>query len=61
MIKVVSCFWNAELYITNCIRTLKNQIDKDFEVYLIDDMSNDKSVSIIKSLISFSSKYRKKI
>jgi glycosyltransferase involved in cell wall biosynthesis len=51
MIKVVSCFWNAEQYITNCIKTLKNQIDKDFEVYLIDDMSNDKSVSIIKSLI----------
>ena len=51
MIKVVSCFWNAEQYITNCLKTLKNQIDKDFEVYLIDDMSNDKSVSIIKSLI----------
>lgn len=51
MIKVVSCFWNAENYISNCIRTLKNQKDKNFEVYLIDDMSNDNSVNLVKTLI----------
>jgi GT2 family glycosyltransferase len=35
MIKFVCCFWNAEKYIKNCIRTLKSQTDKDFEVYEI--------------------------
>jgi len=52
MIKIVSCFWNAEQYISNCIKTLKNQLDGDFEVFLIDDMSTDKSVEVIKNLIS---------
>lgn len=51
MIKVVSCFWNVEKYISNCIKTLKNQKDKNFEVYLIDDMSTDNSNNIIKELI----------
>ncbi len=57
MIKIVSCFWNAESYIPNCIRTLKNQIDKDFEVYLIDDMSTDNTVSVIKKLILDDSRF----
>jgi glycosyltransferase involved in cell wall biosynthesis len=52
MIKIISCFWNAETYISNCIKTLKNQKDKEFEVFLIDDMSTDKSVEVIKNLIS---------
>jgi len=51
MIKIVSCFWNAEKYITNCIKSLKNQKDKNFEVYLIDDMSTDNTVSVINELI----------
>ena len=58
MIKVVSCFWNAEQYISNCIRTLKNQTDKDFEVFLIDDMSNDNTVSVINGLISNDSRFK---
>ena len=57
MIKIVSCFWNAEQYISNCIKTLKNQLDGDFEVFLIDDMSNDNSVSIVNSLISNDSRF----
>ena len=44
MIKFVCCFWNAEKYIKNCIRTLKSQKDDDFEVYLIDDISTDGGV-----------------
>ena len=51
MIKFVVCVWNAEKYIKNCIRTLKSQKDEDFEVYLIDDMSTDTTVDVIKSLI----------
>ena len=51
MIKFVVCVWNAEKYIKNCIRTLKSQQDTDFEVYIIDDMSTDTTVDVIKSLI----------
>ena len=51
MIKFVVCVWNAEKYIKNCIRTLKSQKDDDFKVYLIDDMSTDTTVEVIKSLI----------
>ena len=51
MIKFVVCVWNAEKYIKNCVRTLKSQKDEDFKVYLIDDMSTDTTVDVIKSLI----------
>jgi glycosyltransferase involved in cell wall biosynthesis len=47
----VVCVWNAEKYIKNNIRTLKSQKDIDFKVYLIDDMSTDNTVELIKSLI----------
>lgn len=52
MIKFIVCVWNAEKYIRNCIRTLKSQQDTDFKVYIIDDMSTDSTVDIIKNLIS---------
>ena len=50
MIKFVCCFWNAEKYIKNCIRTLKSQKDTEFEVYLIDDISTDNTVEIINKI-----------
>jgi len=50
-IKFVCCVWNAEKYVTNCIKSLMNQKDKDFSVYLIDDLSNDKSVNVMRNLI----------
>lgn len=52
MINFVVCVWNAEKYIKNCIRTLKSQIDKDFKVFIIDDVSIDDTVEITKSLIT---------
>lgn len=58
MIKFVSCFWNAENYIKNCIRTLKSQKDTDFEVYLIDDMSTDNTVELVKTLIEGDSRFK---
>jgi len=57
MIKFVCCFWNAENYIKNCIRTLRSQKDTEFEVYLIDDMSTDNTVEIVKNLHSLSESY----
>jgi len=51
MINFVVCVWNAEKYFKNCIKTLKSQSDKDFKVFIIDDISTDNTVEIIKSLI----------
>ena len=51
MIKVVSCFWNAENYIEKCINSVKNQLHKNFKMYLVDDVSTDNTVKIIKKLI----------
>jgi glycosyltransferase involved in cell wall biosynthesis len=58
MIKFVCCFWNAEKYIKNCIRTLKSQTDRDFEVYLVDDMSTDNTVGVTKKLIEGDSRFK---
>ena len=51
MIKIVSCFWNVESYIDRCINSVKNQTQSEFVMYLIDDVSNDSTVNIIKNHI----------
>lgn len=58
MIKFVVCVWNAEKYIKNCIRTLKSQKNSDFEVFIIDDVSTDSTVEIIKSLIDNDNRFK---
>jgi len=51
MIRFLSCFWNAEKYIQNCIKSLQNQKDTKFKVHLIDDLSDDNSSKLINNLI----------
>ena len=51
MIKIVSCFWNASKYLNNCVNSLLRQKDKDFQVYFIDDLSNDNSYEVLESLV----------
>lgn len=57
MIIVVTCFWNVEKYITKCIDSIKNQTIQDYKVFLIDDMSTDKTVDIIKNQIEGDSRF----
>jgi glycosyltransferase involved in cell wall biosynthesis len=52
MIKIVSCFWNAEDYIEKCIESVMSQDFKDFKMFLIDDMSTDNTVEKIKNKIN---------
>jgi glycosyltransferase involved in cell wall biosynthesis len=52
MFKIVSCFWNAESYLTDCINSITMQSHNDYMVYLVDDMSTDGSVELAKRLIS---------
>lgn len=51
MLKFAVCVWNGEKYIQNCIRSLKNQTDNEFQVFIIDDLSEDKTVEVTKKLI----------
>lgn len=51
MIRFVVCLWNAEKYVKNCVRSLKNQKDLDFKVHIIDDISTDNSVKVTRDLI----------
>ena len=52
MIKIVTCFWNVEDYIEKCITSIKNQKFTDYKVFLVDDVSTDNTVEIIKNLIN---------
>jgi glycosyltransferase involved in cell wall biosynthesis len=51
MIKIVSCFWNVEKYISDCIKSVMSQKLTEFKMFLIDDVSDDNTVKIIKDLI----------
>ena len=51
MIKIVSCYWNASKYLNNCVNSLLRQKDKDFQVYFIDDLSDDNSYEVLESLV----------
>jgi glycosyltransferase involved in cell wall biosynthesis len=58
MIKVVSCFWNAEKYIGKCVESLQMQKHRDFEAYFIDDMSTDNSVDRLHKIIGDDERFK---
>ena len=52
MVKTVSvlmCVRNVEKYVGNCVRSILDQTFTDFEIVIIDDLSNDKTKEIIES------------
>jgi len=48
---IVSTFWNANKYVQECIKSLKEQYFTNFVAYFIDDMSSDESYEIAKKTI----------
>lgn len=58
MIKFVVCVWNAQSYIEKCIDSILFQTDSDFEVYIIDDISEDKTVEIIKKKVDDDKRFK---
>jgi len=58
MIKIVSCFWNISPYVEKFINSIKIQTHKEFEVFLIDDLSTDNTVSRIKDLIKDDNRFK---
>lgn len=49
--KIVVPFYNAEKWISKCVSSLKNQRNKNFKCFLIDDMSTDGTSKTIQELI----------
>lgn len=47
-VSVLLCVRNEEKYIGGCMKSILSQTYKDFEVIIIDDMSNDHTQTIIK-------------
>jgi glycosyltransferase involved in cell wall biosynthesis len=47
-VSVLLCVRNEEKYIGDCIKSILSQTYEDFEVIIVDDMSNDHTQTIIK-------------
>lgn len=47
-VSIVVPIYNAELYIENCLKCLRNQTYKNIEIICVDDGSTDKSAEIVK-------------
>ena len=58
MIKIISCFWNISPYVEKFINSIKIQSYKEFEVFLIDDMSTDNTVELIENLINNDNRFK---
>ena len=58
MIKIVSCFWNISPYVEKFISSIKIQTYKEFEVFLIDDLSTDNTVRLIQDLIKDDNRFK---
>lgn len=50
LVSVIVPSYNHEKYITQCIESIVNQTNKNFELIVIDDGSKDKSPKILKEL-----------
>ncbi|MEZ4915501.1 MAG: glycosyltransferase family 2 protein [Chitinophagales bacterium] len=51
LISIITPVHNSENYIEECINSVKEQTYTNFEMIIVDDFSNDQSVSIIKKNI----------
>lgn len=50
LLSIIIPSYNEEKEILNCIKSLKNQTYKNFEIIVVDDGSTDKTLQILKSL-----------
>ncbi|MEG0021461.1 MAG: glycosyltransferase family A protein [Bacilli bacterium] len=47
----IIAMYNAELYIEDCIKSILNQTEKNFEIIIVDDGSKDNSYNIVKKYL----------
>ena len=57
-ISVIIPIYNAELYLEQCLESIKNQTYKNFEVIMIDDGSTDKSQEICKKFSNSDKRFK---
>lgn len=57
-LSVIVPVYNVENYIEKCINSLQKQTFKNFEVLVIDDESQDKSIEIVKNLIDNDKRFK---
>lgn len=57
-ISIIIPFYNVENYIENCINSVKSQTFTDFECFLIDDKSTDRSLLKATNAIAGDSRFR---
>jgi len=48
MINIVTCVWNSEKYINLCIDSVLSQKNQNYRMFIIDDVSDDNTCSIIE-------------
>jgi glycosyltransferase involved in cell wall biosynthesis len=58
MINIVTCAWNAEKYIDICIDSVLFQKYTDYKMFIVDDISTDKTVEVIKKKINGDSRFQ---
>lgn len=52
LISIALCSYNGEKYISKQLTSIINQTYKNLEIIIVDDCSNDQTVSIIKAFLS---------
>lgn len=52
MVSIIIPVYNTEKYIGECLKSCINQTYKDFEIIVIDDKSEDSSLSIAKNILA---------
>jgi len=58
LVSLVIPVYNAELYIRQCIDSIKTQSYHNIEVLIVDDGSTDKSIQICKELVNGDSRFK---
>ena len=58
LISIVIPIYNAEKYLEECLNSIKNQTDKNFEVIMVNDGSKDDSETICMNFLRSDSRFR---
>lgn len=56
-ISIIVPVYNVELYVEDCLMSVKNQSFKDFEVIVVNDGSTDSSLSVVEKVIAGDSRF----
>lgn len=58
LISVIITCYNAEQYITDCLKSLQKQTFKNFEAIVVDDGSQDRSLGVMREVVCTDSRFK---